>query len=118
MLRALPSRLVALATLATFLLAQPAVGCAALCLFQEHHTAAHTMPDVNQGKPTLGNGACHTIDTGTGQRDPLQVLSPMVPADAPVLVVAPARQVEPVRTLPIPPRPISRTVDPPPPRLV
>jgi hypothetical protein len=46
------------------------------------------------------------------------VLSPMAPARAPVLAVAPTRWVEPVRTLPTPPRLISHTVEPPPPRFV
>jgi hypothetical protein len=94
------------------------VGCAALCLFQAHHAAAHAMADVDHGKPTLGSGGCHTIDTGTGQRDPLQVLSPMEPAGAPVIALAPARWVEPAQTLPARPNPISHSVEPPPPRSV
>jgi hypothetical protein len=118
MIQALRSRLFALATLATFLLAQPVVGCAALCLLEAHHAAAHGMAEVDHGKPTLGNGGCHTIDTGTGQRDPLQVLSPMEPAGAPVIALAPARWVEPAQTLSARPSPISHSVEPPPPRSV
>jgi hypothetical protein len=118
MLQALRSRIFAFATLTTFLLAQPVVGCAALCLFQTHHAAAHGMPAGNHGRPTLGGGGCHTIDAGTGQRGPLQVLSPMEPAGGPVIVLAPARWVEPAQTLPARPSPITRSVEPPPPRSV
>jgi len=118
MLQALRSHSFALATLAAFLLAQPAVGCAALCLFGRHHAGAHAMPGMNHGERALGNSACHTTDAGAVQRDPLQVLSPMEPARALVIAVAPARWVEPVRTRSIPPRLISHTVEPPPPRFV
>jgi hypothetical protein len=118
MLRTLRSRSFALATLAAFLVAQPAVGCAALCLFETHHAGAHAMPGMNHGKPALSISACHTTDTGAVQRDPVPALSPMEPARAPVIAVAPARSAEPVRTLPTPPRLISLTVEPPPPRFV
>ena len=118
MLQALRSRVFAFATLATFLLGQPVVGCAVLCLFQAHHASAHAMPAGNHGRPTLGGGGCHTIDTGTGHRGPLQGLSPMETAGPPVLVLAPARWVEPAPTLPTRPSPITRTVEPPPPRSV
>jgi hypothetical protein len=120
MLQALRSyrRCFALATLAAFLLAQPAVGCAALCLFERHPAGAHAMPGMNRGNPTLGSGSCHTTNTGAVQRDPLQVLSPMVPALTPVIAVAPTRWVEPLRTLPTAPRLISHTIEPPPPRFV
>jgi hypothetical protein len=119
MLRTLRSRTFAFATLAAFLLVQPAVGCAALCLFETHHAAgAHAMPGTNHWKPTLSISACHTTDTGAVRRDPVPALSPMAPARAPVIAVAPARWVEPVRALPTPPGPISHTVKPPPPRFV
>jgi hypothetical protein len=108
----------ALATLAAFLLAQPVVGCAALCLFARHHAGAHAMPGRNPGSSALDNSACHTTNTGAVQRDPVPALSPMEPARAPVIAAAPARWVEPVRTLPTPPRLISRTVESPPPRFV
>ena len=49
MFRALRSRRLAFVALAAFLLAQPAVGCAALCLFQVHDAGAHAMPDMDQG---------------------------------------------------------------------
>jgi hypothetical protein len=117
MLRTLRSRSFAFATLAAFLLAQPVVGCAALCLLERHHAGAHAMPGMNRGSSALDKSACHTTD-GAVQRGPVQVLSPMSPARAPVIAVAPARWVEPVRTLPTPPRLISHTVEPPPPRFV
>jgi hypothetical protein len=118
MLRTLRSRSFALATLSAFLLAQPAVGCAALCLFETHHAGAHAIPGMNHGRPALSSSACHTTDTGAVQRGPVQVLSPMEPARAPVIAVAPARWVEPVRTLPTSPHLISHSVEPPPPRFV
>jgi hypothetical protein len=120
MLQALRSRRrrFVFATLAAFLLAQPAVGCAALCLLERHLAGAHVMPGINRGNLTLGNAACHPTATGVVQRDPLQVLSPMEPALAPVIALAPARWVEPVRTFPTAPRLISHTIEPPPPRFV
>jgi hypothetical protein len=108
----------AFATLAAFLLAQPAVGCVALCLFERHFAGAHAMPGMNQGSVALTNSACHPTDTGAVQRPPLQVLSPMEPASAPIIAVAPARLVEPVRSVPASPHFISHTIEPPPPRLV
>lgn len=121
MLQALRARhrgALALATLVAFLLAQPAVGCAALCLFRTHHAGAHTMTGMHREKPTIGNDACHTTTVGGVQRDPIQVLSPMEPAHAPVIAVTPDRWVEPLRTLPTPPRLIAHAVEPPPPRFV
>jgi hypothetical protein len=76
------------------------------------------MPGMTHGKPALANGDCHTTDTGAVQSDPLQVLSPMEPAHAGIVVVAPARWAEPVRTRATPHRLISRAVEPPPPRFV
>ncbi len=111
-------RCLALATLAAFLLAQPAVGCAALCLFERHAAGAHTMPGMNRGGAVLTNSACHPTDTGAVQRPPLQVLSPMEPASAPIIAIAPDRWVEPMWSLPTSPRFISHTIEPPPPRLV
>jgi hypothetical protein len=119
MLQALRSRRFALATLAAFLLAQPAAACAALCLFEKHHVAAHSMSPPSRGNPTLATSTCHTTSAGAAvERDPFQVLSPMAPTRVALLAVAPARWVEPVRTLPTPPRLISHTVEPPPPRFV
>jgi hypothetical protein len=118
MLQALRSRILAFATLAAFLVAQPAVGCAALCLFERHHAGAQAMPGGRSGSSALNTSACHTSDTGAVQRAPVQVLSPMSPARAPVIALAPVRWVQPLRTLPAPPRPIPHTVEPPPPRSV
>jgi hypothetical protein len=118
MLKALRSRRFALATLAAFLLAQPVVACAALCLFDRHDAVAHSMPSMNRENAALSTSTCHTTSAGAVQRDRYQVLSPMAPTRVALLAVAPTRWVEPVRTLPSTPSLISRTVDPPPPRLV
>jgi hypothetical protein len=118
MLQALRSRRFALATLAAFLLAQPAAACAVVCLFERHHAVAHSMPSMNRDNPALASSTCHTTNAGAIQRDRFQILSPMAPTRVVLLAVAPARWAEPVRTLPTPPRLISRTVEPPPPRLV
>ena len=119
MLHALRSRRFALVTLAAFLLAQPAAACAALCLFERHHGPAHSMPSMGRDNPTLASSACHTSSAGAAvEKDPFQVLSPMAPTRVALLAVAPARWVEPVRTLPAPPRLISHTIEPPPPRFV
>jgi hypothetical protein len=116
MLRALRSPSFALATLAAFLLAQPAAACAALCLFENHHAIAHSMPATSPENPALAGSTCHTTNAGAVQRDPYQILSPMAPTRVARLAVAPTRWVEPVRTLPAPPRLISSTIEPPPPR--
>jgi hypothetical protein len=110
-------RSLALATLVAFLLAQPAVGCAALCLFERHIAGGHMMPGMNQGSNVLTNGACHPTETGSVQRPPLQVLSPMQPASAPIIAVAPDRWTEPVWITPTTLRFLSDRIEPPPPRL-
>lgn len=115
--QALRSPCLALATLAAFLLAQPAAACAALCLF-ERHAVAHAMPHLSRENPVLANNACHTTSAGAVQQDLLQVLSPMAPTRVNVLAVAPVRLVEPARALTAAPRLISHTVEPPPPRFV
>jgi hypothetical protein len=114
--RALRSRRLAFLTLACFTLAQPVVACAALCLFQRHDAAAHAMPPMSGGNPALAGSACHTTGASAVQQDPLQVLSPMVPTRAVILAVVPTHRVEPAQTLSAAPRPISHTVEPPPPR--
>jgi hypothetical protein len=116
--RALRSRSFAFLTLACFALAQPAVACAALCLFERHGVVAHVMPRMSGGNPALAGGTCHTTSAGAVQHDPLQVLSPMVPTRAVILAVAPTRLVEPAQALPTAPRLVSHTVEPPPPRFV
>ena len=118
MLQALRSRRFALAALAAFLLVQPVVACAALCLFERHHAVAHGMPDMSRDKPALAGNTCHTTRAGAVQRDRYQILSPMAPTREAVLAVTPTRWVESARTLLASPRHISRTVEPPPPRFV
>lgn len=118
MLRVLRSRCVAFTTLVTFMLAQPVVLCATLCLLEGHHAGAHAMPGMNGGSPSVDKGLCHTTTAGTVQRDPFQVLSPMEPAHAPVIAIAPARRVYSVPTIQIAPRLVFQTAEPPPPRFV
>jgi hypothetical protein len=117
MLHALRSRGFALATLVAFLVAQPVVGCVALCLFGTHHSGAHTMSGMARGDSSVGPDACHTSNVGVLQRDPIQPLSPMVPAHAAVIAFAPARTVAPATTRPTLPRVVSHAVESPPPRI-
>jgi hypothetical protein len=105
-------------TLAAFLVAQPVVGCAALCLLERHHAGQHGMPGMDGGKAALGNGACHTGITGADQHMPVQVLPPMEPAREPVIAVLPTESVEPLDALPTLSPLVSHTVEPPPPRSV
>ena len=118
MFRALRSRVSALATLAAFLLAQPAAACAALCLLQGHAASVHAMSGMSGGSPAVADGPCHTSSAGAIQRDPFQALSPMAPTRAAVVAVAPDHRVEQVLLLPARPPFISHSVEPPPPRLV
>jgi hypothetical protein len=111
-------RCLALATLAAFLIAQPAVGCAALCAFERHLAGTHTMSGMERGSVALTNSVCHASATGTVQQPPLQVLSPMVPASAPFLADAPERWTEPIWSMPAAPHLVSHSIEPPPPRLV
>jgi hypothetical protein len=118
MLQVLRSRRFALATLAAFLLAQPVVACAALCLFERHHAVAQSMPSMSRDNPSLRTSTCHTTSAGAVEQDRLQALSPMAPTRVALLAVAPTRWVEPVRTLPATPGLITRAIEPPPPRFV
>ena len=117
-MHALRSRGLALLTLVAFLVAQPVVGCVALCFFGTHHAGAHAMADMDRGSSTLNGDACHTSNVGAVQHDPIQVLSPMEPASAAVVAFAPARLVDPAQALPTLPSIIARTVESPPPRFV
>ncbi|MGH7511855.1 MAG: hypothetical protein ACREOQ_02915 [Gemmatimonadales bacterium] len=116
MLRALRSRRFAFLALAAFLLAQPAMGCAALCLFQQHH-GQHEMAGMG-GSAATGSTACHTGVADADHHGPLQALSPMMPARAHVIAAVPSEAVEPLDLSPTLPPLVSRTVEPPPPRLV
>jgi hypothetical protein len=116
MLQALRSRRFGFLALAAFLLAQPAVGCAALCLIQRHH-GEHEMGGMG-GPAATGGTACHTGVADADHHSPIQALSPMVPARATVIAAVPTVSVEPLDVRPTLPSPVSRTVEPPPPRLV
>lgn len=115
---ALRSPLFALATLAAFVLAQPAAWCAALCLVEGQPNGVHAMHGHDRGTSTIDGGTCHTGSVSTAEHASGQVLSPMVPATEPVIAVALTRWVEPGHLLPTSPHLISPTVEPPPPRLV
>lgn len=114
--RALRSPRLASLTLAAFLMAQPVVGCALLCL-ADHHHALHEMVGMTESAVS-GNPTCHTGLESATPRGPAQTLSFMEPA----------AQAAPIRlatvSVPVPdalptaaPR-ISPSLDPPPPRLV
>ena len=116
MLRALRSSRLAGLTLAAFLIAQPVVGCALLCLV-DNHQGLHEMAGMAAPVAT-DNAACHTgIDTAS-PHGPAQTLSFMEPAGTPP-AVRPARVVVAVPVArPSPTPQASPSLDPPPPRLV
>lgn len=113
----LRSRRFAFLALAAFLLAQPVVGCAALCLLERHH-AEQGMAGMGGGPAASGGTTCHTGVTDADHHAPAQTLSPMEPARPAVIAAAPADSVEPVALhsskLPL----VSYPVEPPPPRFV
>ena len=113
--RALRSRAFAVATLAAFVLGQPAAWCSALCLLQRHHAAEQS---AGAGHARVTSPDCHPTSTGAVQHRLLQTLSPMVPEVAVRLAAAPGRWTEPAPALVVAPRDLSRTAEPPPPRLV
>jgi hypothetical protein len=116
MFQALRSRRFAFLALAAFLLAQPAAGCAALCLIQRHHSQ-HEMAGMG-GSAATSSTACHTGVADADHHSSVQDLSPMVPASAAVIAAVPTVAVDPLDVRPALPSPVSRTVEPPPPRLV
>ena len=116
MLRALRSPRLAGLTLAAFLIAQPVVGCALLCLASNHHSL-HEMVGMTESSAS-GDTTCHTGVESATPRGPAQTLSFMEPAAE----AAPARLA--TVSVPVPdalptaaPR-LSPSPDPPPPRLV
>ena len=116
MFQALRSRRFAFLALAAFLLAQPAAGCAVLCLVQRHHSQ-HEMAGMG-GSAATSSTACHTGVADADHHSSVQDLSPMVPASAAVMAAVPTVAVDPLDVRPALPSPVSRTVEPPPPRLV
>jgi hypothetical protein len=103
-----------LATLTAFLLVQPAMACAALCLLERHSTGGHSL--TMDRDPTLTGSDCHHSKTGAVQPAPLPTISPMEPAQAMIIAVA-LPWTKPVWAFPTPPHHISHPVEPPPPRL-
>jgi hypothetical protein len=118
MIRSFRSPRLACLALAAFLLAQPVVGCAALCLLDRHHAGQHAMPDMAGGTAAVDGTACHTGVADADRHTPVQSLSPMEPAREPVIAAAGAEAVQPPEASPLLPPLVSRTVEPPPPRLV
>lgn len=103
-------------TLAAFLMAQPVVGCALLCL-ADHHDTLHEMVGMTQAAVN-GNPACHTgIDNAT-PRGPAQTLSFMEPAGEPAPIRLSTVSVQVPVALPTAAHQIAPSLDPPPPRLV
>lgn len=118
MLRALRSRGFALATLAAFLMAQPAVLCTVLCQFGQHRQATHALPHGAGGHPVLATSSCHPTTAGDARQDPVNALSPMAPTRGPVIAAAPPCPAASARMLPASPRQIFHLVESPPPRFV
>jgi hypothetical protein len=119
MRQTLRSRGFALTTLVAFLVAQPVVGCLALCLLGTHHPAAHAMAGMAPGgSSTVGTDGCHASNIGAVQRDAIQPLSPMEPVAVAVIAFAPARSIEPAHAIPAAPAVIFPAVESPPPRTV
>lgn len=103
-------------TLAAFLIAQPVVGCALLCLVDNHH-GLHEMVGMAQPVAT-GNATCHTgIGTAT-RHGPPQTLSFMEPAGVPAGSSLATLSVSVADARPTAAPQVSLSVDPPPPRLV
>jgi hypothetical protein len=110
--RGAASRLVAAATLAVFLLSQPAVICLPLCLSGGHYQAASEMHRHSPLQP------CHSLDAIRAPASILQISSIMLPAGGspliPLLAVVSLGTMSPadLSSAPIP------SLDPPPPRLI
>ena len=107
-----------LATLAAFVLMQPAAWCSALCLLEGHHSPAAQAAPGSHGNSVLRSGDCHTAETRAVHRAPVPTLSAMAPARAQVVAMVPSRWVAPARPLVPSPHAVSPTAEPPPPRLV
>jgi len=113
--RALRSRAFVVTILTAFVLAQPAGWCSALCLLERHHAAEHAAGPVHA---SVTSPDCHTVRSGAVQHRPLPTLSDMAPEAAARIAAAPGRWAEPAPAIVVAPRALSRTAEPPPPRLV
>jgi hypothetical protein len=107
----------ALATLTAFILVQPTLACAALCMLDRHFAVSHSAAGMERDTPTVGQADCHVTGNGAVQRSPLPVISPMQPGQATIIALAPLGWVEPLATLPASYRSNSPSIEPPPPRL-
>ena len=116
MLRVFRSSRLSTFTLAAFLIAQPVVGCALVCLLDHHH-GLHEMVGMT-GRSASSDTACHTgVESGT-PHGPAQTLSFMETAAplAPPRAVTRSVQLPDVRPTAAPE--VVPSLDPPPPRLV
>jgi hypothetical protein len=116
MLRVLRSPRLASLTLAAFLIAQPVVGCALLCLADNHY-GLHEMVGMTLPAAT-GTTACHTGVGGATRHGPAQILSFMEPALGPAPVRPETVSVPLPDARPTAAPQIAPSLDPPPPRLV
>lgn len=116
MLQALRSPRLASLTLAAFLIAQPVVGCALLCLADNHH-GLHEMAGMTESSAS-GNPTCHTGVESSTPRGPAQTLSFMEPAAEAAPAQLATVSVPVPDALPTAPPSIAPSLDPPPPRLV
>jgi hypothetical protein len=110
--RGAASRLVAAATLAVFLLSQPAVICLPLCLSGGHYQATSEMHRHSPLQP------CHSLDAISVPASILQISSTMLPAagnpSLPLLPLVSLSTRSPVDLSSAP----TPSLDPPPPRLI
>jgi len=114
--RLLRSRRLACLTLAAFLIAQPVVGCALLCL-ADNHSGLHEMVGMTRSAAS-GNSVCHTGIESATPRGPAQTLSFMEPAGEQATVRLSDIRVHAPVALPTATPQIAPSLDPPPPRLV
>lgn len=105
-----------LATLAAFVLVQPAAWCSALCLLEGHHHRTVQAGSADHGSAVLPGGDCHPADGGAVHNAPLPQLSTMAPAGPQIAIAPPSGSVEAARTLVTSPRTFSPAAEPPPPR--
>lgn len=111
------SRPFAALVLLAFLLAQPVVGCAALCLLDLHPAGTHVMPAMDGARAVFGSRVCHTGVSNATPRSPVQALSPMEPSPEAVFAAAPAVLFQPAGIVPALSPQLADRLDPPPPRL-
>jgi hypothetical protein len=103
-------------TLAAFLVSQPVVGCALLCLVDQH-TGLHEMAGM-QGPSVTAAATCHTGIGAATRHGPAQTLSFMEPGRELVAASAATLSVSVSDARPTAVPQACPGLDPPPPRLV